>query len=70
MTVVSGETGWLTPRADPATLAKYIKSLLSDPVQARVMGERGRQRVQQHFSVIAMVEQVENIYGQVLGRTA
>ncbi len=70
MTVVPGETGWLTPRADPDTLAGRLKSLLDDPAQAQLMGECGRQRVQEHFSVSAMIGQVEKIYDQVLGETA
>ena len=70
MTVLSGETGWLTPRGDASALAAALKSLLDDPTQAEAMGKRGRQRVLEFFSVDAMVEQVEAIYEQVVAGTA
>lgn len=70
MTVLPGETGILTPRGDAFALAAALGSLLDDPAQAQAMGKRGRQRVKEFFSVDAMVEQIEEIYEQVIGGAA
>jgi len=70
LTVQHGETGWLTPRGDVPALAAALCSLLDNPVQARMMGDRGRLRVREQFSVNAMVSQVEAIYEKVLGGAA
>ncbi len=65
-TVLPGETGWLTPCSNPSALAAALKATLDNPAQARIMGELGQQRVREHFSVDAMLRQVETIYDQVL----
>ncbi len=70
LTVQHGETGWITPRGDVLALADALCSLLGNPVQAQTMGKRGRLRVQELFSVDAMVNQVEAIYESVLGGAA
>jgi glycosyltransferase involved in cell wall biosynthesis len=48
--VLHGETGLLVPYGDREKLAEAIVTLASDPERARAMGERGRERVRQHFS--------------------
>jgi glycosyltransferase involved in cell wall biosynthesis len=48
--VLHGETGILVPYGDRERLAEAIVALAGDPVRARAMGERGRERVRQHFS--------------------
>ncbi len=64
--VVDGETGLLAPRRDPAALAWAIQSLLDDPALAQAMGAAGRQRVEQHFSIAAVVSQTETLYEALL----
>jgi len=66
--VVDGETGLLVPSESPETLAKALEELLRNP-EARVrMGAAGRKRVQNEFSIEAMLEQTYGCYEEV--RTA
>jgi sugar transferase (PEP-CTERM/EpsH1 system associated) len=68
--VVPGVTGRLVPPGDPTALAEELLALAADPDAAAVMGRAGRQRVEQHFSLGAMVAAYENVYRQVLRGTA
>lgn len=59
--VVAGVTGWLVPDDDDrlrhaAALACALADILRDPVRARAMGEAGRKRALQRFSIDAMVD--------------
>jgi len=65
--VSHGETGLLVPPDDPSALAAAVVTLLSDPGRARAMGEAGRRRVRDHFSVDRMVEGNLAVYRKVLG---
>jgi L-malate glycosyltransferase len=49
--VADQETGLLVPKEDPQSLAAAIVALLEDPARARQMGEAGRRRVEQLFSL-------------------
>jgi sugar transferase (PEP-CTERM/EpsH1 system associated) len=64
--VVDGETGLLVPPRDPGGLARAIARLLRDPELRRKMGQAGRRRVEQHFSVERMVYQTERLYEELL----
>jgi glycosyltransferase involved in cell wall biosynthesis len=54
--VADGENGLLVPSGDPVALAQAVIGVLAAPAKARAMGERGRARVHQIFSVKRMVE--------------
>jgi glycosyltransferase involved in cell wall biosynthesis len=54
--VRSGETGLLVPPEDPSALAEAIVSLLSDPAQARRLGNAAVERVRQLYSRRSMVD--------------
>jgi len=47
--VVDGETGWLVPPERSAALAAALIEAMSDPCEARVRGEAGRQRLDRRF---------------------
>jgi len=47
--IEDGKTGYLVQHGDAVQLATSIDTLLSDPVLAHEMGQRGRQRVEQEF---------------------
>lgn len=60
--VVDGQTGRLVPPADPAALAGALASLLRSPGQARAMGEAGRRRFADHFTVERFARATEAVY--------
>lgn len=62
--VVDGRTGYVVPSHNPAALADAIRLLALDP-QRVAFGERGRQRVAQHFSLSACIDAYEALYREV-----
>jgi glycosyltransferase involved in cell wall biosynthesis len=66
--VVDGETGTLVPPRDARALAESILWMLDHPEEARYMGMRGRQRVEEQFTVQAMVVGTEAVYERLLSR--
>ena len=48
--ILDGETGYVVPGRDAAALAERLVALLSDPVTARAMGEKGRAWVERDWS--------------------
>jgi sugar transferase (PEP-CTERM/EpsH1 system associated) len=67
--VADGETGLIVPAADPAAMARALVQLADAPEHARAMGQAGRRRVLERFSLQAMVRSYQTIYDQQLGRT-
>lgn len=57
-----GVHGLLVPARDPAALAEATRELLADPERRREMGDRGRLRHRESYSVRALVECIEGIY--------
>ena len=47
--IEDGVTGWLVPHGDIERLSRALESLLADPVRAREMGARGRERLAQNI---------------------
>ena len=66
--VEDGETGILVPARDPATLARAIDAILSDSDLARRMGQAGKRRVAERFSLDGMARATERLYGSLLER--
>lgn len=64
--VVEGETGFVVPPGDDEASAERVTLLLSDPERARLMGERGRRRVEERFSCAAQLAGVEGLYDELL----
>lgn len=64
--IIDRETGFLVPPANPEAMAKAIKSLLKNPELAKQMGERGRQRVEEHFSMERHQRVLAEIYSELL----
>lgn len=65
--VADGETGLLADPGDVETLAAHLRELLDDPVRARSLGELGRLRAEQEFSVAAMAERTLAVYEEAIG---
>jgi glycosyltransferase involved in cell wall biosynthesis len=66
--LVSRENGLLVPYGDPRALASALTQLLSRPEEARLMGVRGRKRVEQELSLDRMADGNAALYRRVLGR--
>ena len=66
--VVEGETGLLVEPQNPAMLAGAIAELLLDPARAEAMGEAGRRRRRELFSVDATTRAIENLYLELFER--
>ncbi len=67
-TMVDGVTGLLVPMGDAPAMAEAICALLADPAAARAMGERGRERVMEHFTIEQSARKVTEVYERVAGR--
>jgi glycosyltransferase involved in cell wall biosynthesis len=66
--VLDGETGFLVPPRDPASLVAAIHRLLADACLRRKMGLAGRLRVQRNFSAVQMVARITQTYEKLLDR--
>jgi L-malate glycosyltransferase len=64
--VLDGETGSLVPPSAPAQLAAALERLVADAALRRRMGEAGRVRADQDYSVERYVSDVEQLYRDVL----
>ncbi len=64
--VENSATGLLVPPGDADRLADAAIGLLRDPDARRRMGEAGRQRAAERFTLERMVEQTLALYGEVL----
>ena len=66
--VISGITGQIVPAGDPEAVAHQIVKFANAPGQAKIMGRRGRERVEEKFSMNAMVGAYLGAYDRLLGR--
>ncbi|MEK7484676.1 MAG: glycosyltransferase [Planctomycetota bacterium] len=64
--VVTEDCGYLVPPKDVESLRASLQKLIQNPEQRVQMGNSGRRRVEQFFSVKAMVEQTERLYRHYL----
>ena len=64
--VVHGDTGYLVPVGDDDQMAQHIISLLMDQEGAGSMGESGRRRVNEKFSSLKQLQNVESLYTELL----
>lgn len=69
-TIIEGKTGLLVPPEDSSSLAAAIETVLNDPKRRTAMGEAGRRRVQQEYSLQAQLQKIEAIYSDVYRRAA
>ena len=64
--VTHAETGWLVPPGDATALARAIRLLLADQVLAQRLAFAGQARARREFSSEAMMQQVEQVYTELL----
>ena len=60
--VTDAVTGKLAPKEDAAALAEAIAYVLKDPAAMKAMGEAGRKKASEIFSIKRMVSGVEGLY--------
>jgi glycosyltransferase involved in cell wall biosynthesis len=60
--VTDGETGRLVPSRNAAAFASAVVELLADPEKRKAMGEAGRHRATERFSLDRMVGEMESLY--------
>jgi glycosyltransferase involved in cell wall biosynthesis len=61
------ETGRIVPVGDVAALAQAMAQVMAIPLEQRLkMGETGREFVEKHFSLCAIVDQWESLYRRLL----
>jgi glycosyltransferase involved in cell wall biosynthesis len=65
--VRDGETGWLVAPGDTRALAARLLDLARSPEQAREMGGRASERVEE-FSARRMVDQLAELYAECVAR--
>ncbi len=65
---VIGEAGLIFPEGDRARLADHLRRLLDNPALRRDLGQRGRARVQAHFTQKQIAERTVAVYREMLAR--
>jgi glycosyltransferase involved in cell wall biosynthesis len=63
--VEDGVTGFSVPVNNPAAWAERVIALVSDPALSTTMGQRGRQRVKENYSVQKMVQKLDVLYSEM-----
>jgi glycosyltransferase involved in cell wall biosynthesis len=64
--IADGETGYLVPPGDVATLADRLDAVFSDLSAAMACGRRGHDRVREIFSLDAFADRFEAVYEEVI----
>jgi mannosyltransferase len=62
LVVEDGVSGVLTPSGDADALVAALEPLMRDPASAAAMGERGRARVMEKFSLDAEADRIAEVY--------
>lgn len=64
--VVDGETGIVVPVGRPDAIAEAVAGLLADPARSRAMAVAARRRIEERFTVEAMVRRTTAVYDELL----
>ena len=65
--VIDGQTGFVVPSKNPKALAVALERLIIDPELRESMGDAGRQRVEECFTLDACVHAYQALFHEVLG---
>jgi glycosyltransferase involved in cell wall biosynthesis len=68
--VEDGVTGYLIPPGDKESLAEYLMQLAADPFKGAHMGQEGRKRVEQQFSIEHYHEAIRAVVSDVLEKNS
>lgn len=64
--VRDGESGFVVPPQNPAALAEVLQKLVTNPDLRQQMGQAGRERAVQEFSLEQMVVKIDAVYQNVI----
>ncbi|MBN2025473.1 MAG: glycosyltransferase [Actinobacteria bacterium] len=64
---LDGITGFVVPPGDAGALAAAVNRLLADGALRKEMGSRGKERVEQEFTLEGLVAGTAKIYAEILG---
>jgi len=64
--ILDGDNGLLVPSNDPKSLAEATLYLLEHPERRKMMGAAGRKKVYPHFDKKRLVEDIDNLYENLL----
>jgi len=65
-TVVENETGWFVAPDNHEEMAATLEKVLNNPQLVQEAGEKGRQRVKDHFTAERMCEKTLSLYGRAI----
>jgi glycosyltransferase involved in cell wall biosynthesis len=65
--IKDNETGFLAPVGDKVAVARQTRGLLDAPTRCREMGEAGRRRALERFSVTTLAESYLRLYNSLAG---
>ncbi|MHC5717067.1 MAG: glycosyltransferase, partial [Nostoc sp.] len=68
--VEHGKTGLLVPRKDVQALANALQTLIQSPDLRQQMGEAGRQKFEQEFTVERMINETKAVYEKIFKQKA
>ncbi|QGY43918.1 glycosyltransferase [Maribellus comscasis] len=60
------ETGFLVPQKDPRLMAEKLEILISDSNLCKKMGEAGRKKFEEEFTLIQFENRMSNILGKII----
>lgn len=63
--VVNGQTGYLVPQNDPELLIRHTLQIFYDPEIGKMMGKKGRRKLEQEFESDVMVDNYQKLYEQI-----
>ena len=68
--VRDGHNGFVVPTRDVDAFVARLESLLADRARARALGEAGRERVSQQWTVETMLDRLDRLYQRLSSRPA
>ncbi len=66
--ILEGDTGLLVPPENPEALAAALGKLADSPELRGRMGASGRERVEQYFTLDAMMEEITGLYAKIASK--
>jgi len=64
--IVDGKTGYIVPSDDDEAMASALMKILDNGDLARKMGEAGRKRVEEKFTLQRMIDKYESLFADLL----